>query len=211
MVAFSLAALCLAGCATIRTVRDHPAQARLDRLAALVMRQTGHPNERCWVRALDSKPFADLLVLQQRHVYLSEAVLAAADDRILGALLGHAVAHHELRHHGKRNIIQLVQYVAFQVAGAFVPGLGLGTFLVYPVVEQTVTLGQEFSADVKTMEILKPLEYSDEEYFSILEFLRAHHMTERVGGVFTKQEGFTSRIAALRKRSTRQDSRPTRR
>ena len=206
----ALACLLLVGCATaIRTIRAHPQQDRLERLLATIQPHTGHPEAYTWVRILQpTKRHVDLWVFRQRHIYLSEALVNEADDVILTALLAHGIAHHDLAHHTKRGIMRSVQYVAFLIGGAFVPGLGFGWYVADPVMEGVMSAGQEFSADAKAVTYLEKLGYSVDEYVKALEFLTSHQYVERTGGILTTQEGFSGRIAALRGRHASTD-RPT--
>lgn len=129
-------------------------------------------------------------------------VTTSPGDALLTALLAHGIAHYDLTHHAKRGIVRGVQYVAFLVGGFFVPGLGLGWPLADQMMEGTMSLGQDFTADAKAVTYLERMDSSAEEYIRALEFLASRHCVERTGGLLTKQEGFAQRIAALKRRRT---------
>lgn len=201
--AVALSCLLATGCATaVRTIRADPQEERLERLLTTVTPHTDHPDAHYWVRVFQppKRQRIDLWILHQRHIYLSEALLEQADDEVLTAILAHGIAHHELRHYAKRGIVQSLQYVAFLVGGVFVPGLSFGWFAADPIVEGVMSMGQEFTADAKTLTYLEKLDYSPEAYIRALEFLKTHDCVERTGGILTTQKGFSSRINAIRKR-----------
>ena len=197
--------LLLAGCATIKTVRAHPQQDRLERLLAALQPHTQHPEAKTWVRILQpTKRQVDLWILQQRHIYLSEALVIHADDAVLTALLAHGIAHHDLAHHTRRGVVRGVQYVGFLIGGLFVPGLGLGWPVADQAMEGVMSAGQEFAADARTVMYLNALGSSIDDYAHALQFLATHAYSERTGGIMTTQEGFALRIATLRKRQASQ-------
>ena len=97
--------LCLAlfagGCGTtIKEIRHHAEQPRLERLLEKILPYTKEPNRHYWVRV--SEPVehpVGLCILPQRHIYISESLMDKADDTIILVLLTHGVAHHRLHHH----------------------------------------------------------------------------------------------------------------
>ena len=201
IVTVIVAGLLVSGCTTVQVARGSPQQDRLERLLATVLPHVDHPEAHYWIRVVSSSnKQVDLWVLSQEHIFFSEDLVQSTDDATLTALLAHGIAHHELHHHMKRGVMWTLQYLAFLVGGLFVPGLGFGYLAGGAIVDSIMSSGQEFSADAKTLTYLKPLGYSVDDYIHALEFLAAHHRTERTGGVFTSQQGFALRIAELKKR-----------
>ena len=200
----------LAGCATGTVeMRRHPDQARLERLLAAVLPHTDDPGQHYWVRVIEpAKHHVGLAILPQRHIVLSQPLLEQADDEILTALIAHGVAHHQLHHYGKRQVVETVQQVAFKVGGFFVPGLGYGKYATSPMTELALSAGQEPSADRGTVQSLTRMGLSSEVWIRTLEFLVEHGYAERVGRITMREEELLSRVTPWRK-SSAPDAPPT--
>lgn len=200
-----LTALLLSGCAsTVKEIRHHPQQERLDRILAAVLPHTSDPTIHYWLRVSEASSHpVGLAVLPQRHVYLAEPLAQEADDAILTALVAHGVAHHRLHHYAQRNAINVVQRAAFKAGGFFVPGLSHGHYLGGPLIEVALSAGQEPQADAKTVAYLRGMGRSPDDLLRALEFLVEHGYTERVGNVAVEREDFANRIASLRRQHPR--------
>jgi Zn-dependent protease with chaperone function len=146
----------------------------------------------------------DLWILHDGHLYFSESLVNQADDKVLTALLAHGVAHYELRHHTKREVARGLGMMASAVGGVFLPGLQAAALVTDPAMERLMSAGQEFIADTRAVTYLNPLGHSIDNYVRALQFLAAHAQTERTGSIMTTQEGFSLRIATLRKRQALQ-------
>ncbi len=198
-----LAALLGTGCAaTVKELRRHPQQARLEQLLDTVLPHTNHPDKHYWVRVADpSKDRIGLAVLPQRHIYLAEPLVAAADDAILRALIAHAVAHHRLHHFTQRSVLNVMQRGAFKAGGVFVPGLGHGHHIGGPVSELLLGPRQEPSADDKTAEYLRRAGYSEEDFARALELLAEQDLAERIGRTASRNDTLKHRAARVRRRA----------
>ena len=207
----ALTALLISGCAsTVKEIRHHPQQERLERILSTVLPYTDHPDIHYWVRVSEaSKHPVGLAVLPQRHVYLTEPLVQQADDAILTALVAHGVAHHRLHHYAQRNAINVVQRAAFKAGGFFVPGLSQGHYLGGPLIEVALSAGQEPAADEKTVEYLKDMGRSEQDLLEALKFLVAHGYTEQVGGITLQREDFANRIASLSRRLSAPSNSPS--
>jgi hypothetical protein len=199
----AVAILSTAGCAaTVKEIRRHPQQARLERLLAEVLPHTNFPDKHYWVRVADpSKDKIGLAVLPQRHIYLAEAVVAEADDGILRALIAHGIAHHRLHHYSQRNIAVTAQQAAFKAGGQFVPGLSKAHYIGGPAIEFLVSPKQEADADRKTALYLRQMGAPEDDYARALEFLADHGLGERMGSRSNRAKNLRSRAAHARKRA----------
>ncbi len=195
-----MAGLALSGCGTtVKELRHHPQQARVEEILATVLPHTKFPNLHYWGRvAAPTKTSVGLAVLPQRHIYLSESLIEQADERILTALVAHGVAHHRLHHDIQRSALNMVQRAAFKAGGFFVPGLSQGHRIGGPLMEVALSAGQEPAADAKTVEYLKEMGRSAHDLLEALEFLVTHGYTEQVGHITLRREDFSNRIASLR-------------
>ena len=78
-------------------------------MAAAITPHTKHPDTYYWIRVLTPESHgADLWTFEQEHIYLSKRLVREADDKTLTALLAHGMAHVELGHRQKRNIVQTI-------------------------------------------------------------------------------------------------------
>ena len=193
--------LLFSGCAsTVKEIRHHPQQERLDRLLAAVVPHTSDPTIHYWLRVSEAATHpVGLAVLPQRHVYLAEPLVQQAGDAILTALVAHGVAHHRLHHYAQRNAIHFVQRSAFKAGGFFVPGLSHGHYLGGPLLEVALSAGQEPAADAKTVEYLNAMGRSGHDLLDALEWLVTQGYTEHVGHITLQREDFANRIASLRR------------
>ncbi len=200
----ALAGVLLSGCANahVYAVREPAARERLERLAAAVQPQTGHPEWHYWVRAIKmDRGCADVMVFRDHHIFLSDRLVDEGDDLLLAVLLAHAMAHHDLDHPDKGGWMRWFQLVGFGVAGAFLPGAGLIPVVTDPLVQRGMVSVQERGADDLTVEYLEHMGYTAADYVATLEFLQARHWTEQVGGIDpVKQKNFSRRIERIRRR-----------
>jgi len=196
-----LTALLISGCAsTVKEIRRHPQQERLDRILAAVLPHTSDPTIHYWLRVSEASSHpVGLAALPQRHVYLAEPLVQEADEAILAALVAHGVAHHRLHHYAQRNAINVVQRGAFKAGGFFVPGLGHGHYLGGPLLEVALSAGQEPQADAKTVAYLRGMGYAQDDLLHALEWLETNGYSELVGHVRAQGADFTNRIDSLRR------------
>ena len=190
----------MAGCGTtVKELRRHPQQARLEEVLAVALPYTKYPDLHYWIRVTEStKTSIGLAVLPQRHIYLSESLIDQADEKMITALVVHGIAHHRLHHDTQRSALNVVQRAAFKAGGFFVPGLSQGYRVGGPLMEVALSAGQEPAADAKTVEYLKEMGRSEGDLLAALEFLVTHGYTEQVGRITLRREDFTNRIASLR-------------
>lgn len=190
----------LSGCAaSVKEVRHHPQQERLERLLAEILPHTEYPEKHYWVRAAEpTKHRIGLTVLPHRHIYLSTELLDAADDDLVRALLAHGVAHHRLHHYTRRGGVRILSRLAFKMGGFFVPGLSHGHYAGDPIAEAAFSAGQEQEADKKTVEYLTRMGRSAQDLIQALEFLEAHGYAERVGRLVIPPHRFALRSSYLR-------------
>lgn len=191
-----------AGCAHAPTkvIRNHHAEMRLSELAVQMIALTGKPNEHYWLRVVGGQPKrpVDLWVLHNRHLYFSERLVTQVSEETLLCLIAHGVAHSDLHHERKRSVLYWLQYFAFLVGGAFVPGLSLGYLVTAPITDKGASSLQEYSADQRAIEYLTALGVPLEAYICALEVMQAGEFVERSGRyITTQQRGFESRIRAL--------------
>ena len=198
-----LAALLGTGCAaTVKEIRRHPQQARLEQLLDTVLPHTNSTDKHYWVRVADpSQDRIGLAVLPQRHIYLAEPLVEATDDAILRALIAHAVAHHRLHHYTQRSVLNVMQQAAFKAGGAFIPGLSHGHYIGEPVSELLLGPRQESSADDKTAEYLRRAGCPEEDFARALEFLAEQGFAERIGRTASRGGQLTRRAARVRRRA----------
>lgn len=200
-IAGALMAIALsAGCAaTVKELRHHPQQARLQHFLEELLPHTEHPEKHYWVRVAD--PSADrigLAVLAQRHIYLAQPLMEHGDDAILRALIAHAVAHHRLHHYTQRGIATTVQQAAFKVGGAFVPGLSHAHHVGGPLTERLISPKQESSADDRTIEYLQRMGQPAEDFARALEWMAERDFAERIGHTTSRGNTLMSRAARVR-------------
>lgn len=200
-IAEALMAIALsAGCAaTVKELRHHPQQSRLQRLLEEILPHTEHPEKHYWVRAAD--PSADrigLAVLAQRHIYLAQPLIEDADDAILRALIAHAVAHHRLHHYTQRGIATTLQQGAFKAGGVFVPGLSHAHHVGGPLTERLISPRQESSADDRAIEYLQRMGYSAEDFARALEWMAERDFAERIGHTTSRGKTLTGRAVRVR-------------
>lgn len=190
----------LSGCGTtLKEIRHHPQQARLEQILATILPQTKHPERHYWIRVAEPTEHPiGLAVLPQRHIYVCASLMDEADEAILTALVAHGVAHHQLRHHRHRGVLLAIQQIAFKVGGFFVPGLSQGHYVGGPLAEVALSAGQEPKADAQTVTYLTRMGYAAEDLRRALEFLVEHEYAERVGRVTLRGRELTNRISALR-------------
>jgi hypothetical protein len=198
-----LAAALGAGCAaTVKEIRRHPQQERLERLLSEVLPHTKYPDKHYWVRVADpSKDRIGLTVLPQRHIYLAESLVGEADDATLRALIVHAVAHHRLHHYNQRSIVGAAQRAAFKVGGSFVPGLSHGHHIGAPASEFLISPRQEASADAKTAVYLQRMGGSEADFARALDLLAERDLRERIGRTTSGGQTLRNRAARARKRA----------
>lgn len=198
-VALLALSLGLGGCAaSVKEVRHHPQQERIERLLAEILPHTRYPEKHYWVRAAEpTRRRIGLTILPHRHIYLSTDLLDQADDELVRALLAHGVAHHRLHHHTRRGGARILSRLVFKVGGFFVPGLSHGHHAGDPIVEAAFSAGQEQEADKKTVEYLTRMGRSSHDLIQALEFLEAHGYAERVGRLVTPPHRFALRIQHL--------------
>jgi hypothetical protein len=201
-VSLALAVL-VCGCApSMREIRKHPQQARLEALLTEVLPHTRYPDKHYWIRVAEvPKGKEGLGSYAQRHIYLAESVVKEADDDILRALIVHGVAHHRMHHFNQRGMAGFVQQAAFKAGGQFVPGLSNAHHIGGPVTEQLIGPRQEGGADRKTLEYLEEMGRPPEDFARALEFLAERNLAERVGGTASSPAGLKSRAQRIRKRA----------
>lgn len=194
------------GCAHTPTnvIRNHHAETRLNDLAEPVIALTKKPNEHYWLRVVGGRPErpVDLWVLHNRHLYFSERLVTQVTEETLLCLIAHGVAHNDLHHERKRSVLYWLQYFAFLVGGAFVPGLGLGYLVTAPITDRSASSLQEYSADQRAIEYLTALGVPPKAYVRTLEVMQTGQFVERSGHyITTQQSDFESRIRALHERT----------
>ena len=126
--------------------------------------------------------------------------LARLPNRVVDALLAHAVAHEVLEHMDKRRALSLSMSAGFAVAGIMVPGAGLADFLVNPLVVRAVSRDQVLKADAKTVEILRAMGYEAPRRtlasaLQTVEAINARKMS--TGGLLDTLPPLGDRLAAL--------------
>ena len=201
-----LATLLTAGCmAAVPEIRRHPEQARLERLLADVLPHTDHSDKHYWVRVAEpSKDQIGLAVLPQRHIYLAQPLVEAADDAVLRALIAHGVAHHRLHHYNQRGVVNVMQRAAFKAGGVFVPGLSHAHHIGGPISEFLVGPKQESSADAQTLEYLEQMGAPAEDFARGLELMAEHGWAERIGHTTSRGDTLRHRAARARKQAAAQ-------
>lgn len=203
LVWMTLCCLAICGCGmTPKRASEvpHPQQSHVETLADRLMSQI-NTEEKCWVQILSlKKPKADLEVLAQWHVRLSERLVAEADDTVLTALLAHAIAHHELHHVRTGGIVDGVIGVASVIPALVSPVVGLVSLTVGEATSRAASSGigavQERRADGQAVVYLRSLGYSVDDYIRTLEFMDMHRFKEKTGRTTTKK--FSHRIRELR-------------
>ena len=196
-LAAALAGVCAA---TVKEVRDHPQQARLEHLLAEVLPKTKYPHKHYWVRVADpGKDRIGLAVLPQRHIYIAQPIVEQADDAMLRALIAHAVSHHRLHHYTQRDLADTGQKVAFKTGGQFVPGLSNAGHVGGPVSESLMGPPHEASGDRKTRIYLQRMGAPEEDFPRALEFLADRDYAERIGRTTSRPNTLRSRAARARK------------
>lgn len=201
VVLAALLAAGMSGCAKlVREIPRHAKQERLERLLGLLKPYTSRPEAHYWIRVSEpaEHPIA-LAVLYQRHIYIAETLMER-DDGFLSALVAHGMAHHRLHHHGKRDVLTVIQKAAFKVGGFFVPGLSHGWRLTDPLAQVAAGAKQEQAADDKTIKYLDEAGYSGRQWLNVLEFMVEQDYGERVGRIGYRDRQLTNRIERLRQK-----------
>lgn len=200
--ALLLAAAIGGGCAaTVKEVRHHPQQARLERLLAEVLPKTRYPYKHYWVRVADpSKDRVGLAVLPQRHIYIAQSIVDEADDAQLRALIVHAVSHHRLHHYTQRGMANMAQKAAFKAGGQFVPGLSNAGHVGGPVLEYMMGPTHESRADRKTLIYMHRMGVPAEDYARALELLADRDLAERIGIMTSRPAKLKRRAAKIRRK-----------
>ena len=189
----------VSGCAaSVKELRHHPQQERLERLLAEILPHTTHAEKHYWVRVTEStKRRIGLAVLPHRHIYVATELLEEADDDLVRALLAHGVAHHRLHHHTRRGGVRILSQLAFKAGGFFVPGLSYGHYAGDPIVEAAFSVGHEEGADKQAAVYLARMGRSPQDLIRAYGFLQEHGYAERVGRLVIPPHRLALRTSAL--------------
>lgn len=199
LLLIGLSVVGLSGCgASLKELRHHPQQARLERLLADILPHTKYAEKHYWVRvAQPTKHRIGLTVLPHRHVYLSEDLLEALDDQMVTALLAHGVAHHRLHHYTRRGVVRMLSQAVFKAGGFFVPGLSHGHYVGDPIAEAAFSAGQEQEADEKAVLYLTRMGRSAQDLIQALRVLHDRGYAERVGRLIAPSATLVLRLQHL--------------
>jgi Zn-dependent protease with chaperone function len=98
--------------------------------------------------------------LDDATFYFSEG-LARQPAAVVDALVAHEVAHELLDHVGRREALSWSLSGGFTVLGLALPGLGLLDFVVNPLIVRAYTREQELAADLRAVEVLRDMGYTE--------------------------------------------------
>jgi putative metalloprotease len=154
------------------------------------------PLEQVSVGILDS---ADLNAANagSGRFFVTTGLLARANDDQLRAVLAHEVAHEDLNHVAKAQVLGAGLNVGAAILEQIFPGSGAVTPIAGELVARKYSRGEEYAADAHGALLLERAGYDRQLMIDALSWLMAESGASP-GGFFSTHPGTTDRIAALR-------------
>jgi predicted Zn-dependent protease len=210
-----LAAVVLTGCATPsasppsapRDGRAAPAgrpidpqvAQRLQRVMVPLIRAMNnpHPLDRVKVGIIDD-PQINAANAGGGQFYVTRGLLERADDRQLAGVLAHEVAHDDLNHVAKAQVLGAGLNIGMILLDQLIPGSGLITPIAGTLIARGYGRSEEYAADRHGVEILRRAGQPKEVMIDTLTWLMRTSGSGR-GGFFATHPGTGDRIEALRR------------
>ena len=176
-----------------------PAQAeRLRRLMVPLLAAMDHPvsADQVSVGILDSNEINAANAGAGRF-FVTKGLLARANDNNLRAILAHEIAHEDLNHVAKAQVLGAGLGIGVAILDQIFPGSGAITPLAGELVARKYSRDEEFAADQHAAALLQRSGHSKQQMIDALTWL-VKESGSSSGGFFATHPGSEERIAALR-------------
>jgi predicted Zn-dependent protease len=171
---------------------------RLQRVMAPLVRATDHrrPLDQVRVRIMDD-PHVNAANAGGGEFYVTTGLLRKANDVQLAGVLAHELAHDDLGHVAKAQVLGVGLNIGMIILDQIIPGSGALTPIAGGLIARAYSRNEEYAADRHGVDILKRAGYPAQTMLDTLTWLAQTEGTEG-GGFFATHPATADRIDALR-------------
>jgi Zn-dependent protease with chaperone function len=186
--------------ASTPTLRVDPAQAaRLQRIMVPLIRVMDHPMPLDQVKVgIMDDPTINAANAGGGQFFVTTGLLQKASDDRLRAVLAHELAHQDLSHVAKAQVLGAGLDIGAAILEQIFPGTGLITPLAGRLVTSTYSRSEEYAADAHGVVLLRRTGYPKAMMVDTLTWLMQVSGPDS-GGFFATHPGTADRIAAVQK------------
>ncbi len=130
--------------------------------------------------------------------YVTTGLMRRANDEQLRGVMAHEIAHQDLGHVAKAQVLGAGLNIGAAILEQIVPGSGAITPLAGTLIARGYGRTEEYAADRHAVEILRRAGYSQKVMVQALSWIR-HQAGEGGGGFLSTHPALDDRIAALRR------------
>jgi predicted Zn-dependent protease len=185
-----------------RTVRLSAAQAqRLQRVMTPLLAAADKPmSPRDVSIALIEDPSINAANAGSKRFYITTGLLEKANDEQLRGVLAHEIAHDDLGHVAKAQVLGAGLNIGVVLLEQLIPGSSALTPIAGTLIAQGYSRQEEYAADRHGVEILQRAGYPPQTMTRTLQWImREEGSAASGGGFFSSHPGTEDRIAALQK------------
>jgi len=182
--------------------RLDPQQAeRLNRVMAPLLRVTNNPHRPNQVRiGIIDDPSINAANAGGGEFYVTTGLLNKANEEQLRGVLAHEIAHDDLGHVAKAQVLGAGLSLGVVLLEQLIPGSSAVTPIAGQLIARGYTRNEEYAADRHAVEILRRAGYPREVMINTLVWIKGME-GGRGGGFFSTHPATGDRIEALRGRS----------
>ena len=171
---------------------------RLQRVMAPLMRAMDHPRslDRVKVGIMDD-PHINAASAGGGEFYVTTGLLQKANDVQLAGVLAHELAHDDLGHVAKAQVLGAGLNIGMVILDQIIPGSGVLTPVAGSLIARAYSRNEEYAADRHGVDILKRAGYPAVTMMNTLTWLTQIEGTDG-GGFFATHPATADRIEALR-------------
>ena len=185
----------------IRTVPlDRRDAARLREIMVPLFRVTDHRKSTNQVRVgLISDPSINAANAGNGEFFITTGLLERANDEQLRGILAHEIAHDDLGHVAKAQVLGAGLNIGMVLLEQIIPGSSAITPIAGTLIARGYSRREEYAADEHGMEILERAGYSPQTMERTLEWILRQEKPSGGGGFLSTHPATEDRIAALKK------------